>query len=76
MIFVRLTRDFVAGQAAQIAEILCVFQSLRCDEMPQKIRQSGKKQFFHGDLQNAVNSIPEQRRGEAIGLPDRFEEAA
>ena len=24
----------------------------------------------------AVNSIPEQRRGEAEGLPDRFEEAA
>ena len=31
---------------------------------------------FPRNASYAVNSIPEQRRGEATGLPDRFEEAA
>ena len=73
--FSRMARDFGSGQVLKAAGILYVFQSIQNAVLEQKIRYFAEKLFKMCPLYD-VNSIPEQRRGEAIGLPDRFEEAA
>ena len=74
-VFSRTARDFGSGQVFKAAGILYVFQGIQNEVLGQKIRCFGEKIFKRCPLYD-VNSIPEQRRGEALGLPDRFEEAA
>ena len=55
-------------------EYCMYFKDFNVQSWGKRSAASGKR--ISKSAANAVNSIPEQRRGEAIGLPDRFEGAA